>query len=312
MSARAWTLFAAASVVWGTPYLFIKIAVDEMSPGFMAWSRLALAAAVLLPMAIKAGAFRGLRMGPLIAFAAVEMAIPWPLIGFGEQRVSSSLTAILIATVPLFVALLALRFDHTERPTRTRFAGMLVGLLGVVALVGIDIGGRGGELLGAGAILLAAVGYAAGPMLVKRHYGEVDPIGPIAAAVAIATVMLLPFGIADMPRENPSAEALASIAVLGLICTALAFLIFFRLINEAGPSRATVITYVNPIVALALGVAILGEEVTAGAVAGLLLILAGSWLATDGRLPPGLATLAARLPRRAPNTVRPHPQELRG
>jgi drug/metabolite transporter (DMT)-like permease len=307
VSARAWALFAAVSVVWGTPYLFIKIAVEEMSPGFVAWSRLALAAAVLLPVAIRLGAFRGLRMRPLLAFAAVEMAIPWPLIGFGEQRVSSSLTAILIATVPLFVALLALRFDHSERPTRARFAGMLVGLLGVVVLVGIDIGGRSGELLGAGAVLLAAFGYAVGPMLVKRHFADVDPLGPITAAITIATLMLLPFGVADMPTETPSAEAIASIVALGLICSALAFLLFFRLIAEAGPSRATVITYVNPIVALALGVAILGEEVTTGAVAGLLLILAGSWLSTDGRVPPGLAALAGRLPRRSSGRAAPGP-----
>ena len=298
MSARGWTLFAAVSVVWGMPYLFIKIAVDEMSPGFVAWSRLALAAAVLLPVAIKLGAFRGLRLWPLVVFAIVEMAVPWPLIGFGEQRISSSLTAILIATVPMFVALLALRFDHSERPTPTRFVGLLVGLAGVVALVGIDIGGKSGELLGALAILVAAFGYAIGPMMVKRYFRDADPLGPIAAAVTLATLILLPFGVADMPTELPSGEALASVAVLGLICSAFAFLLFFRLITEIGPSRATVITYVNPIVALALGVAILGEHVTAGAVAGLLLILAGSWLSTDGRVPPGLAAIATRLGRR--------------
>ena len=316
MSARGWTLFAAVSVVWGMPYLFIKIAVDEMSPGFVAWSRLALAAAVLLPVAIKLGAFRGLRLWPLVVFAIVEMAIPWPLIGFGEQRISSSLTAILIATVPMFVALLALRFDHSERPTPTRFVGLLVGLAGVVALVGIDIGGKSSELFGALAVLVAAFGYAIGPMMVKRYFRDADPLGPIAAAVTLATLILLPFGVADMPTEFPSGEALASLAVLGLICSALAFLLFFRLITEIGPSRATVITYVNPIVALALGVAILGEHVTAGAVAGLLLILAGSWLSTDGRVPPGLAAIATRLGRRrrgpAAGRAVSRPQELRG
>ncbi|HLM09487.1 MAG TPA: EamA family transporter [Thermoleophilaceae bacterium] len=313
MTSRGWALFAAVSVVWGMPYLFIKIAVDEMSPGFVAWSRLALAAAVLLPVAIKLGAFRGLRPLPLIVFAAVEMAVPWPLIGFGEQRVSSSLAAILIATVPLFVALIALRFDHAERPTATRLVGMLIGLAGVVALVGIDIGGRSDELVGAVAILVAAFGYAIGPMLVKRYFAQVDPLGPIAAAITVATLMLTPFAAADFPTEAPSADALLSVAVLGLICSALAFLLFFRLITEAGPSRATIITYVNPIVALALGVAILGEHVTAGAVAGLLLILAGSWLSTDGRVPPGLAAIAGRIRRRGPvEQAAPRPQELRG
>jgi drug/metabolite transporter (DMT)-like permease len=186
----------------------------------------------------------------------------------------------------------------------------------VVVLVGIDIGGQSNELFGALAVLVAAFGYAIGPMMVKRYFRDADPLGPIAAAVTLATLMLLPFGVADMPTELPSGEALASLAVLGLICSAFAFLLFFRLITEIGPSRATVITYVNPIVALALGVAILGEHVTAGAVAGLLLILAGSWLSTDGRVPPGLAAIATRLGRRRPEPAAgravSRPQELSG
>ncbi len=306
MSARGWALFAAVAVIWGTPYLFIKVAVEEMSPGFVAWSRIALGAAVLLPMAWKLGSLEGLRRRwrPLLAFAVVEMAIPWPLIGFGEQRVSSSVTAILIAALPLVVAVLALRFDHAERPTPVRLVGMLVGLAGVVVLVGIDIGGRADELLGAAAILLATVGYAIGPMIVKHRLSDVDPLGPVTAALLIATVLLAPVAVVDWPTETPSADALASVAMLGVVCSALAFLLFFGLIAEVGPARATVITYVNPTVALALGVAVLGEQVTAGAIAGLLLILAGSWLATDGRLPPGLAAVAGRLPgRRTANST---------
>lgn len=297
MSARAWALFATVSVIWGMPYLFIKIAVDEMSPSVVAWSRLALAAAVLLPVAWKLGALRGLgeRWRILTLFAAVEMAIPWPLISFGEVHITSSLAAILIAAVPLFVALIALRFDHSERPTPTRLVGMLIGLAGVAALVGIDIGGRTDELLGALAVLLAAFCYAIGPMIVKRRLSDVDPLGPVAASLAIATLLVTPFAAADIPDSVPSGEAVASIAVLGLVCSALAFLFFFRLIAEVGAGRATVITYVNPVVALALGVAILDESVTTGVVVGLLLILAGSWLSTDGRLPPGLAGLASRV-----------------
>jgi drug/metabolite transporter (DMT)-like permease len=305
MSARGWALFAAVSVVWGMPYLFIKIAVDELSPSVVAWSRLALAAAVLLPVAWRLGALRGLgeRWRILALFAAVEMAVPWPLIGYGELHVSSSLAAILIAAVPLFVALLALRFDHAERPTAARLAGMLIGLAGVAALVGIDIGTQGDDLLGALAILVAAFCYAIGPMIVKRRLSDVDPLGPVAASLAIATLLVTPFALADVPTETPSGDVIASIVVLGLVCSALAFLFFFRLIAEVGPSRATIITYVNPVVALALGVAILEESVTAGAVAGLLLILAGSWLATDGRLPPGLAGLVGRA-RSSPASVR--------
>src|SRR3954466_14331801 len=297
MSARAWTLFAAVSVIWGMPYLFIKIAVDEISPSLVAWSRLAIAAAVLLPVAWKLGALRGLaeRWRTLAVFAAVEMAVPWPLLGFGEVHVSSSLAAILIAAVPLFVALIATRFDHSERPTPTRLVGMLIGLAGVVALVGIDIGGDRDELLGALAIVFVAFLYAVGPMIVKRRLSDVDPLGPVAASVGIATLLVTPFALADLPDAVPPADTLASIAVLGLVCSALAFLLFFRLIGEVGPGRATVITYVNPVVALALGVAVLDESVTTGVVVGLLLILAGSWLSTDGRVPPGPAGLAGRV-----------------
>jgi drug/metabolite transporter (DMT)-like permease len=301
MSARGWALFAAVSVIWGMPYLFIKIAVDEISPSLLAWSRLALAAAVLLPVAWKLGALRGLRerWRILTLFAAVEMAVPWPLLGFGEIHVTSSLAAILVATVPLFVALLAMRFDHSEKPTATRLLGMLIGLAGVVALVGIDVGGQGDELLGALAILLVAFLYAIGPMIVKRRLSDVDPLGPVAASLGIATLLVTPFALASLPDSAPSADTFASIAVLGLLCSALAFLLFFRLIAEIGPGRATVITYINPVVALALGVVILDESVTTGVVVGLLLILAGSWLSTDGRLPPGLAGLAERARTRA-------------
>jgi drug/metabolite transporter (DMT)-like permease len=296
VSARAWALFAAVSVIWGMPYLFIKIAVDEISPSVVAWSRLAIAAAVLLPLAWKLGALRGLgeRWRVLAAFAAVEMAVPWPLIGYGEVHVSSSLTAILIAAVPLFVALLATRFDHAERPTPVRLTGMLIGLTGVVALVGIDIGGHGDELVGALAILFSAFLYAVGPMIVKRRLSDVDPLGPVAASLGVATLLVTPFALADVPTSVPSADTLASVVVLGLFCSALAFLFFFRLIAEIGPGRATVITYINPVVALALGVTILDESVTTGVVVGLLLILAGSWLSTDGRVPPGLAGLVNR------------------
>ena len=296
MSLRGWALFAAMSVAWGVPYLFIKIAVDDgLSPGFVAWSRVALGALVLLPVALRSGALRGLPLGWLVAFAITEICIPFPLIGFGETRVSSSLAAILIASLPLMVTFLALRFDRSERPTRTRLLGMLVGLGGVAALVGIDIGGTGSELIGAGAILVATMGYACGPLIVNRQLSDADPLGPVTAAMVIASIILLPFGIGDFPSQTPSGEAILAVVVLGLVCSATAFLVFFRLIAEVGPSRATVITYVNPVVALALGVAVLGESVTAGAVAGLLLILAGSWLATDGRLPPGLAALGHRL-----------------
>ena len=198
---------------------------------------------------------------------------------------TSSLAAILIAAVPLFVALLAIRFDQAERASGSRLAGLLIGLAGVVVLMGIDVAGKRDEMLGAGAILLAAVGYAAGPMVLKSKLSALDARATMGASLAIAGVALTPFAALSLPTETPGGDALASLAVLGIVCTALAFVFFAALIVEIGPGRALVITYVNPVVAVALGVALLDEPLTAGAVAGLFLILAGSWLATGGRPP---------------------------
>ena len=177
MSARAWTLFAAVSVLWGIPYLFIKLAVEDLSPVMVAWGRIAVAFAILLPYAIHKGALRGLgrHWKPLLIYSIVEIVLPWPLIGFGEQRVTSGLAAILIAAVPLVVALMALRVDPEERAEGSRLVGLLVGFAGVVVLLGLDVAGRPGELLGAFAILLAAVGYAAGPMIIKHRLGTTGP-----------------------------------------------------------------------------------------------------------------------------------------
>ena len=176
---------------------------------------------------------------------------------------------------------------------------MIIGFTGVVALVGLDVAGDSGELLGAAAILIAAVGYAIGPMLLKLRLAEVDPRATMAGALAIASVALTPAAIAAPPPGAVSADAIVSLIVLGVLCTAAAFVLFGTLVTEVGPGRAAVITYVAPVVAVALGVAALGERPGAGAIAGLLLIIAGSWLSTDGRLPPGLAAIVTRLARRS-------------
>jgi drug/metabolite transporter (DMT)-like permease len=291
MTARAWIAFGCMSALWGIPYLFIKVAVDDgVPPAFVAWARVVLAAVVLLVLAWRAGALTSLRGKGrwLAAYAFLEISIPFPMIAVGEQHVASSLAAIIIASVPLFIALLAIRFDQSERATGKRLVGLLVGLAGVVALVGIDVAGRSEELLGAGAILLAALGYAAGPMVFTRTLGGIDARATMGASLAIAAVFLTPFALLDPPREVPSGDAVVAIVVLGIFCTAIAFVIFSVLLMEVGAGRAAVITYINPVVAVGLGVAILGERPGAGAIAGLLLILAGSWLSTDGRLPPGL------------------------
>jgi len=299
LTRRAWLAFAAASVIWGIPYLFIRIAVrDGITPPVLAWGRVTLGALVLLVLALRAGTLPTLRgrWRWLLAYALAEIAIPFPLIATGEQHVASSLAAITISTVPLIGALLALRFDHAERPTPTRALGLALGFGGVVALLGIDVAGDGQELVGCGAILIAAVGYAIGPMVIKHRLGGLDPRATMGASLALASVLLAPVAALDPPRTAPPTGAIASVIVLGLVCTAAAFVIFTVLIREAGTSRATVITYINPVVAAALGITLLGERPGAGAVAGLLLILAGSWLSTGGRLPPGLTgwTGAAR------------------
>jgi drug/metabolite transporter (DMT)-like permease len=280
------------SLVWGIPYLFIKVAVDGgMPPAFIAWVRVTLAAAILLTLAKRAGLLPSLRGKGrwLLVYALVEIVVPFPLIAAGEQHVSSGLAAILIAAVPLFIALLAIRFDPEERATGRRLVGLVVGLVGVVVLMGIDVAGDRDELLGAVAILIAALGYAIGPMTLKAKLAELDPRATMGASLLIAALVLTPFAAADLPNENPGADVIASLLVLGVVCTALAFVIFGALITEIGPGRALVITYVNPVVAVALGVIVLDERPGAGAIAGLLLIIAGSWLSTDGRLPPFLS-----------------------
>jgi drug/metabolite transporter (DMT)-like permease len=229
-------------------------------------------------------------------YAVIEITLPFPLIAAGEQYISSSLTAILIASVPLIVAVLAIRFDPAERATGVRLAGLVIGFVGVIVLVGIDVAGNADELLGAVLILLASCGYAAAPMILKRQFPHVDGRASMGASLLIASVLLAIPAAFTAPSEMPTGEALASLVILGVICTALALVVFTFLIVEVGPGKALVITYINPVVAVVLGVIILGESLGPGAIAGLLLILAGSWLSTDGRLPPGLRRPAVATP----------------
>jgi drug/metabolite transporter (DMT)-like permease len=288
VSARAWLLFAGMSLVWGISYLFIKIAVDDgVPPLLVAWGRVALGALVLLPIAAHAGALRGLRARlPWVAtFALFEIIVPFPLVSYGEIHVASSLTAILIAALPLVVALLTLRFEPEERVGPRRLAGLVCGLAGVVLLVGVDVAGSTQELIGALCILLATISYGIGPMIIRRRLRALDSRGVSAVALAIGAVVLAPaFAITPL-HETPPGEALAAIAVLGVVCSALGFVLFFALIVEAGAARAAVITYVNPAVAVLLGVIVLDEHLGAASIAGLGLILAGSWTATGGAPP---------------------------
>jgi drug/metabolite transporter (DMT)-like permease len=292
VSRRAWAAFAAMSVLWGVSYLLIEIAVrGGLSAPDVAWLRVVIAAGLLVGLAWRAGTLGTLggRWRWLLAYAVAEISIPFPLIAAGEVHVASSLAAIIIASVPLIGAVLALRFDHAERPTPVRALGLALGFSGVIVLVGIDVAGSGAELLGALAILGGAVGYSIGPMLLKHRLGGLDPRALMGASLTLAAVILTPFAALDTPQRMPSTGALAAVVALGLFCTAAAFVIFTVLIREVGTSRATVITYVNPVVALALGVWLDGEQPGAGALIGLVLILAGSWLSTRRTRPGAVA-----------------------
>ncbi|HTE49668.1 MAG TPA: DMT family transporter [Kofleriaceae bacterium] len=304
LTPRGWIKFAVVSVLWGTPYFLIKVALDGgFSPTFLAWVRVALAAVVLLTLAWRAGALRGLRGRArwFVAFAAAEIAIPFPLIAIGERHVESSLAAILIAAAPLFVAVLALRFDASERAGGRRLVGLVVGLAGVAALVGVDVAGRPDELWGAAAVLAAAFCYAVGPMLLKRHLSDLDSRASMGASLAVALVMLSPAAAFDLPTAMPTPAAMLAVAALGLVCTALALTMFSSLIREVGAGRALVVTYICPVVAVAVGVAVLDERPGPGAAIGLLLILVGSWLSTNRISPapptPDAAPPSSRSPR---------------
>ncbi len=271
-------------ITWGLPYFFIKIAVREISPFDVAWGRITLAALILLPIAWHRGALRALatHKAAVLAFSLVEFTIPFCLISMGERWIASSVTAILIATVPLIIAFISRFFGLHERLGAVRLTGLLVGLVGVVALVGL--GTLSGPLAwaGVGCVVISTICYAIGALIIQRYLHAVDSIGPIAGSLAVASLMLLVPAMLSLPHRMPSALALSSVAILGLVCTALSMLMMFYLVRSAGASRATIITYINPAVATLLGMALLDERLGAWGLTGFGLILLGSWLATRG------------------------------
>jgi drug/metabolite transporter (DMT)-like permease len=274
----------ALSVIWGLPYFFIKVAVQEVSPLHIAFSRVVLATLILLPIAWRRGALRSLgkHKAAILAFGMVEFAIPFSLISFGERWISSSVTGILIAMVPLSIALIQRFFGIRESLGAWRMIGLTIGFVGVAALLGT--GSISGSLgwAGVGCMLLATICYAIGPLIIQRHLHSLDSIGPLAASLLVASVVLFIPAVIDLPHSLPSTAALASIAVLGVVCTAVAMLLMFYLVHHAGASRATVITYINPVVATLLGVLALDEHLGIGGFIAFALILLGSWLATRG------------------------------
>jgi drug/metabolite transporter (DMT)-like permease len=278
MTRRNWLLFASMCVIWGIPYLLIRVAVRDMSPACLVFARTGIAAVLLVPVAV---ARRDLtpvlrRWRPLLAYTIIELTVPWLLLSDAETKLSSSLSGLLVAAVPLAgVGILAL-LRAGDPVGRGRLLGLLLGLVGVGALVGLDFGQI--DVFALGEVAVVVVGYALGPIILSRSLSDLPPIGVVAASLLITAVIYLPAAVLDPPRRYTEA-GVASVLALAVVCTALAFVVFFALIAGIGPTRAVVITYVNPAVALTLGVVVLGEPFTAGMAVGFPLILAGSVLA---------------------------------
>jgi drug/metabolite transporter (DMT)-like permease len=282
MTRRGILLFAALGLIWGIPYLFIKFAVAELSPEFLVLARCTLAALILLPVAISRRAILPVlrRWKPLVAFAILEIVLPWYFINSAEVRLPSSTTGLLLSAVPLVAVAVALVFGRRDRITAINAVGILVGMLGVGAIVGLDLGGS--DLWSVAKLIVVVIGYAVGPAILARWMSDLPGVGVIACGLAISAVIYLPVVALSRgwPTEVPSTTALASIIVLAVVCSAAAFLIMFALIAEIGPIRMTAITYVNPAVAVLAGAIVLGEPVTVWTAIGFGLILIGCALVT--------------------------------
>jgi drug/metabolite transporter (DMT)-like permease len=299
---RAWIQMSALAALWGASYMFIKVALDDVSPIIVVWVRLVLAALVLLPIAYRRGALRSLRPHlPVVAVLSVIQVLgPFLLITFGEKHIASALAGILVASAPIFTALLAFRFDREELATGWRLVGVLVGIVGVALLFGVDLTGDSAALLGGLMVLLASLGYAIGPLEMKRRMTGVPPVATAAATMTTAAILLTPAVPFAWPSHAPGADTVASLLVLGAGGTGIAFLIFYTLIAEVGPGRATVVAYIAPGFSVVYGVTLLGESFTAGTAAGLLFILGGSWLAAGGKVSrSGLSRSTVPAPARA-------------
>jgi drug/metabolite transporter (DMT)-like permease len=314
LSRRGVALFAAMSVIWGIPYLLIKVADGGVSVPVLVWARVTIGALILVPLALAQGAWRPEQRAVLrahwvwlVAYSVTEIVGPWALLSTAERRLPSSTSGLLVASVPIIGAVLAWLSTVFRRPgvfrrprvfrrqggerggddriSAIRAAGLAMGFGGVVLLAGH---GAGHGDLGADAeVLLTALGYAAGPMIANRKLTDVPGIAANAACLLLAAVIYTPAAALTWPHAMPSASVLAALAALGAVCTAAGLVGYFWLIAEIGAARATVVTYVNPAIAVALGAGVLGEPLTPVTGVSFLLILAGSVLATRVSLPAG-------------------------
>jgi len=277
-----WGRFALVGFLWGTPYLFLKIAVAEIAPAAIVFLRVLIGAIVLMPIAIRQKTFFIARKyWPFVLlYTITELIGPWYLITNAEQKITSGLAGLLVATVPIWAAILASIFgDHTVWH-KSRLFGLIIGFIGVVAVVGIEsLSGRQ-DILSISMVLLAAMGYAYAINMINRRIPQVAGLALNTWAMIITSVVYLPFALAGWPSESPSIEAIGSVLALGVFCTAIAFILFFKVVVEVGPPRASLVTYLNTTVAVLLGVVLLGEPLTLGIALGLPLVLIGSYFAS--------------------------------
>ena len=282
MSKTGWSRFAIVGFIWGVPYLFLKIAVEEISPSVVVLGRVGIGAAILLPIALKRNVFFIARKyWPFVLlYTVTELVGPWYFITAAEQKITSGLAGLLVATVPIWAAILASIFGDKTVWHAARLFGLIVGFIGVVAVVGIEsLSGRQ-DIVAIGMVLLAAMGYAYAINMITRRIPEVPGLGLNTWAMILTAIVFLPFAIGSWPTQVPSVKAISAVVVLGVLCTAIAFIIFFKLIAEVGPPRASLVTYLNTAVAVVLGVVILDEQFTLGIAIGLPLVLVGSYFAS--------------------------------
>jgi len=281
LNRHSWTLFALMGAIWGVPYLFIKVAVEHLAPPVVVFGRTAVAIVPLLVVAARAGAIRPTlaRWRPLLAFAALEMAIPWLLLTDAERRLPSGLTGLLIACVPIVGAVVAFALGDRHALAPRRLLGIGLGLGGVALLVAADVGGTA-SWFSIAEVLVVCVGYATAPFIASRRLADVPDVGVVAVSLTAVAIVYAPIAWSTRPDETPPANAIWAVIGLGILCTAIAFVLFFRLIAAVGPARSTLITFVNPAVAVVVGALVLDEQVTAATIGGFVLILAGCWLAT--------------------------------
>ena len=283
MTKRGWVLFVAMSFIWGIPYLLIRVAVRELEPAMVVFGRTSIAAAVLLVLAQRSDAIRPAlrRWRPVLAFAILEMAIPWILLAIAEQHLASGLAGLIIATVPIVGAIAAFSLGDRSALRPVRVVGIFVGFAGVAFLVGNDLRGDSAPpVWSIVMVLIVCVCYGTAPFIIERKLADVPSFGVIALSLGVVAVLYAPIAGASLAANDPSPKSVLAVIVLALVCTGLAFVVFFKLLDEVGPARAPLITFANPVVAVGLGAVLLDEAVTLATFVGFVLVMTGCFLAT--------------------------------